>query len=124
MQRDRRLRATADFQRVHAEGRSWPHRLLILVAAPRQVDGEPTRVGLIASKRVGPAVVRNRVRRRLREAIRARQERIRPGWDLVVIVRRPATDATFAALATAVDVLLARAGLAAAEATCAGSPSA
>jgi len=124
MGREARLRAHADFTRVRAGGRSWSHPLLVLVAAPGEGPAAQTRVGVTASRRIGGAVVRNRVRRRLREALRARYARMASGWDLVFIVRAPAAEAAFDALAQAVDMLLSRAGLLQPEAVCAGSPSA
>jgi len=50
------------------------------------VDGEPTRVGIVASKKVGDAVRRNRAKRRLREAIRLVWPELgSSGWHVVVI---------------------------------------
>jgi ribonuclease P protein component len=60
-------------------------------------------------RRVGGAVVRNRVRRRLRELARRRLGRVAPGWDLVIAARAPAATATSAALGAELDRLLARA---------------
>lgn len=111
MRRDLRLRATADFRRVRDEGRSWAHPFLILQAAPSNaVDGR-TRVGVSASKKVGGAVIRNRMRRRVREAVRLRYARLAPGWDLVFIVRPALVDVGTAALGDTVETLLARAKL-------------
>ncbi len=72
-----------------------------------------TRVGLTVSGRVGNAVVRNRVRRRLREALRARYAQLAAAMDLVVIARPASANATWADLNTALDKVLARAGAAA-----------
>ncbi len=124
MQRDARLRAQTDFKRVQAEGRSWPHRLLVLLAAPGPDPTAPARIGIVASKRVGAAVVRNRARRRLREVVRLRLSRIAPGWDLVFIVRAAAVGAPHVGIVSAVESVLARAGLWSAEAACDASPSA
>jgi ribonuclease P protein component len=57
-----------------------------------------TRIGLITSRRVGGAVVRNRVRRRLREIIRAVRPRMLRGWHIVVVARPGAATADFATL--------------------------
>lgn len=122
MGREARLRAVGDFQRVRSAGRSWSHPLVVLVAAPGRSPEGWTRVGITASRRVGGAVDRNRARRRISEALRLRYDRIESGWDLVFIVRRPATGAAFEALAGAVETLLARAGLLAGELPCARLP--
>lgn len=111
MQRAWRLRANRDFVRVRGKGRSWPHPLLVLVALPGPDPAGATRVGVSAGKRVGNAVVRNRAKRRVREAVRAAYRDLPPGWDLVFVIRGPAAEATFPAIAAAVRGLLARAGL-------------
>jgi ribonuclease P protein component len=69
------------------------------------------RVGVSTSTRLGNAVLRNRLRRRVRELVRARLTRVRKGWDIVFVVRAPATAASFVSLGSAIDQLLARAGL-------------
>lgn len=120
MQREQRLRRPADFQRARARSpRAWPHRLLVLYAAPN--DREQTRVGVTVGKRVGKAVVRNRVRRRLRESVRSLAAQ--PGWDVVVSARARAADADFHQLRKAVVSLFVRAGILAGGAPAQESPS-
>jgi ribonuclease P protein component len=109
MRRAHRLRRAADFQRVRAERRSWGHPLLVLYVAPN--DGQPTRLGISVGRRVGNAVVRNRVKRRVREAVRHRHAELPPGHDLVFIARPPAATAAWPALRDAADELLRRARL-------------
>jgi ribonuclease P protein component len=70
-----------------------------------------TRVGFVAGKRVGIAVVRNRARRRARESVRLRYERLPKGRDLVLILRTGSAHASFDALDSAIERLLAKAGL-------------
>jgi ribonuclease P protein component len=107
MQRERRLRRPADFQRVRAMRRSWGHPLLVLYVAPN--DARATRLGISVGKRVGKAVVRNLVKRRVREAVRHRYADVLPGHDLVFIARAPAATAPWPALRDATDDLLRRA---------------
>ncbi len=66
----------------------------------------PARVGFSVSKRVGDSVRRNRVKRRLREAIRRRLWNVAPGWDMIVIARPEAATADYEALRNEVDTLL------------------
>jgi ribonuclease P protein component len=114
--RERRLRAQADFVRVRREGRAVAGTYLTLGYARRpDAAGAPvqpefaTRVGFTIGKRVGNAVTRNRVRRRLRELMRRRWRGIAPAWDLVIVARPPAARADAATLARELDTLLQRA---------------
>lgn len=107
MQRAHRLRRPADFQHVRAGRRSWGHPLLVLYTAPN--EGLPTRVGISVGKRVGNAVVRNRVKRRVREVVRLRHAELAPGHDLVFIARAPSAVAGWPALRDAAEDLLRRA---------------
>ena len=109
MKREQRLRTPADFRRVRDNApRGWPHPLLVLYAAPNDLGR--TRIGITVSSRVGNAVVRNKVRRRLREALRTRLDRLVPGNDLLVIARPVSARATWVELTTALDGVLERAG--------------
>lgn len=115
--RERRLRSQADFARVRKEGRTVSGTFLMLGYARRARGGDAagvqppalTRVGFTVGKRVGNAVMRNRVRRRLREVMRRRWQAIAPAWDLVVVARPPAGSAESVALARELDMLLSRA---------------
>jgi len=104
-----RLRSKDRFQQVRRQGRSYKHRLMILVALPNQLPY--SRFGFTASKRIGKAVTRNRARRRMREAVRLRMKEIKPGWDLVFIARKPIVHATFQEIQAATEQLLAQADL-------------
>jgi ribonuclease P protein component len=108
VKREQRLRSPADFRRVRsAATRGWPHPLLVMYAAPNELAR--TRVGITVSGRVGNAVVRNRVRRRLREALSSRFDRLPLNSDVVVSARPASARASWAELNTAIDSVLARA---------------
>ncbi|MFN0072118.1 MAG: ribonuclease P protein component [Chloroflexota bacterium] len=98
-----------EFQRMRSAGRSWAHPFAVLVAMPNDLDH--LRLGFAVSKRVGSAVVRNRVRRRIREIIRLRQHDLTPGFDLLFIARQPSATVTWVALRGAIEGLLRRAHL-------------
>jgi ribonuclease P protein component len=66
------------------------------------------RVGFSVSKKVGKATVRNRVKRRMREAVRSRLSAVRPGHDLLFVARPAAAGATFLQLGESVEYLLRR----------------
>ena len=96
-----RLTTTWEFRRVRERGRSWGGKFIVLgVLNDAPPDGSGlARIGFITSKRVGGAVVRNTVRRRLREAVRATRPRLRAGCWLVLVARHTAAKAGAAELA-------------------------
>jgi ribonuclease P protein component len=103
-----RLKKRAEFLEVAGKGRKWTTPGLILQALTR--DGAAPRVGFTASRRVGIAVVRNRARRRLREAVsRVLPAHAAPG-DYVVIARGTTPGRNFAALLTDLETALKRLG--------------
>jgi ribonuclease P protein component len=109
MQPQHRLRETAAFERARRRGRTWGNALLVLNAV--RGDLPQSRCGFAVSRRVGKAVERNRVKRRLREIVRRRLSAVPAGWDLVLSARPGTAAAPYARLAGAVDDLLQRAGL-------------
>jgi ribonuclease P protein component len=116
--RGQRLRSPLDFARVRRHGRHTGGALLALTCARRPEGARlPTRAGFSVGKRVGGAVQRNLVKRRLREALRRHLAQLPAGWDLVFSARPAALGADYAALAAEVTALLARAGLLPAETT-------
>ena len=82
---------------------------LVLYAKPNRTA--TNRVGITASKKLGHAVVRNRVRRRLREVYRLNEDRFAPGWDIVVVARSRCIDADFQKLTQAYLSLAQKAGI-------------
>ena len=83
-----RLRTSADFRRVRETGAFWRGRKISLNAARQaDADGAVSRFGLIATKRVGGAVQRNRARRLMREAVRSLTPRVMTDWDFVFIAQ-------------------------------------
>ena len=103
------LRRRADFDAVMRSGTARSHRILIL--RWRHTDRAETRIGLSTPRAIGGAVVRNRVRRRLREIVRERLGDIGAGYDLLLIARPDAAGASFAELRSALATLLERAGI-------------
>jgi len=87
VQRRHRLSRSRDFDAVYRHGRSVSTRFLVLYWFAREDDGEGPRLGLAVPKAVGPAVVRNRMKRRLRETFRTRLPELPQDQDYVLVVR-------------------------------------
>ena len=107
-----RLRPHGEFERVHRGGHRWPHRLLGVIAQAR--DNAPhgqARIAVAAGRKLGKAVVRNRLKRRMRAAIQQVYSHLRPDIDLIVIARAPMIDAGVADIAAALTEVLQRAQL-------------
>jgi len=92
-----RLRRRADYLKCYRTGRRRHAALAILYFAPNQL--EHPRIGITASRKVGPAVVRHRLKRRIREIYRQWKDRGRlPGLDLVIHLKTEAGASDFPAL--------------------------
>lgn len=83
--------------------------LLVLYARKNKLAAN--RVGITVSKKLGHAVVRNRIRRRLREVYRCNEYRFTPGWDIVVVARSRAETASFSDLTEAYLMAARKAGI-------------
>jgi ribonuclease P protein component len=98
-----------DFAAIQGGGRTRSDALLS--ARFLRTDLETTRFGLSTDRRLGGAVVRNRVRRRLREALRVMAPSFQPGWDVLIIARPAIVEADHDALVGALRRTLARGGV-------------
>jgi ribonuclease P protein component len=93
----RHLTRASEYERVKRDGLARRGRLLTLSAIAIENSGL-SRVGFITSRRLGNAVIRNRVRRRLREIVRRHQHDLRQDFWIVLIARRDAANASYRAL--------------------------
>lgn len=96
------------FQRLY---RTSGHANACLVLYTRKNRTGENRVGITVSKKLGHAVVRNRVRRRLREVYRLHEDRFLPGYDIVVVARTRAIHASFDTLIRSYLSLAEKAGI-------------
>jgi ribonuclease P protein component len=104
MKRQYRLRQNLDFQRVRRNGKSNASPLMVLAFLRNELDY--SRFGFVVNKRLGKAVLRNRIKRRMREATRQRAGQIEPGFDLVFIARQAINQASYADIERHLEQLL------------------
>src|SRR6187401_2455953 len=98
------LRSAADFQLIQSHSRSRSHALLLMRYRRNGLDR--TRYGISTGRKVGSAVVRNTIRRRLRTVLRALDANIAPGYDILLVCRPAAATVKQADLDIALRLLL------------------
>ena len=98
-----------DFAAIQGSGTTRSHALFSVRFL--QTDLEMTRFGLSTGRRLGGAVVRNRVRRRLREALRVMAPSFQLGWDVLIIARPAIVEADHDELVGALRRILVRGGV-------------
>ena len=90
------LKGNYAFRRLYTKGKSSVQPAVVLYC--RKNSARQNRLGLTVGTKVGKAVVRNRVRRRLREIYRLHEGEFRQGWDLVIVARSCAAEAAYGEL--------------------------
>jgi ribonuclease P protein component len=98
-----------DFAALQERGTMRSHPLL--AARILRTDLETTRFAMATGRVLGSAVVRNRIRRRIREVLRALEPNIQPGWDVLLIARPALVAADHETLVTTLRKQLARGGV-------------
>ncbi|OEF99626.1 ribonuclease P protein component [Vulcanibacillus modesticaldus] len=107
MQKENRLKKREDFKKVYTYGKSVANRELVLYILDNSKT-ERYRVGISVSKKIGNAVVRNRVKRLIKEAFRslANQLEMENQKDLIIIARNPTADMKFSQFQKSIKDLL------------------
>jgi len=115
VKREFRLRKTKDIQRLRSEGKAFSNRYLVLLVREQPGDGDfsqevsPTRVGVITGKRIGNAVTRNKVKRRIQAVITQLYAALPTQYDFLLLARKPIVGASYQEIELAVISLLQRA---------------
>jgi ribonuclease P protein component len=107
MKKAARLKGKREFDTVFSEGRALANSFVVLKSVPNSIG--VNRYGIVAGRRLGNAVERNRVKRRLRAMVS--NIAVREGWDVVLVARKPATEIDYHTLENAIRALFARASL-------------
>ncbi|MDD5127974.1 MAG: ribonuclease P protein component [Dehalococcoidales bacterium] len=107
MRGEQYLTKAAQYKLVYERGNTRTSALLIMKALSNTLD--LSRYGFSVSRRVGKAVVRNRIKRRMREILR--EMTLKPGWDIIFIIRPKAAGVSFSDLQHSASSLISRAGI-------------
>lgn len=103
------LKKNKDFQHVYKRGRSLANKYIVMFVLKNYAN--TNRLGISASKKVGKAVVRNKQRRRLKEAYRTLETGVLLGHDIVILPRAGITEASFAEIISGLRHLLRKHGI-------------
>lgn len=88
-----RLRKNSEFKYVYSAGKAYANNLLVMYLVPNKADYN--RTGFSVSKKVGKSVVRNKVRRRIKESYRINSHLIKKGYNIIFVSRVKANEASF-----------------------------
>ena len=94
MNKKNRIKKNTDFDRVFREGTSTANRQFVLYILQRQKQNQ-YRIGLSVSKKLGNAVVRNHIKRYIRQAVLEMKEQLQNDYDYVIIARKPCVEMPF-----------------------------
>ncbi|HEY8499618.1 MAG TPA: ribonuclease P protein component [Clostridia bacterium] len=89
MGRIHRLKKNAEFQRIYRKGSYMATKTLVAYIKPNNL--KETRIGITVSKKYGKSVKRNRIRRLITESYRLLKDKVKPGYDIVFVARKPDT---------------------------------
>lgn len=112
--RVQRLTRQGDIDRVRRQGQAYHTRFFVALIASgidaSRID-KRSRIGVVAGKRVGGAVKRNRAKRLLREGLRPLYPHIAQGWDILLMARPPILEASSTQVSVSLDKMLCKSNL-------------
>ena len=94
------LKKNYEFKRLYNRGKSSASQYVAVYC--KQNGTASSRLGITVSGKIGGAVIRNRIRRRLKEIYRTNEKSLKPGFDIVIAARRKCIDATYHEIETSV----------------------
>ena len=99
MNKENRLRSNMEFKRIYSRGKNYWNRNLILYVKKNNIN--VTRIGYSITKKIGNSVVRNKIRRRMKEICRLRFHQLKDGYDLIFIPKKNVVDLSYKELESA-----------------------
>ncbi len=103
------LKRNYEFKKVFNKGKSIVDRLVVVYFIKTTFD--ENRLGIVVNKKIGNAVVRNRVKRRIKECYRNYEERIKKGYNIVIVSRVKASEASYKDINIALGKALKKSGI-------------
>lgn len=104
MEKKLRLKSNRDFRNTYDKGKSFANKYLVIFFRKNGLDN--SRLGVAVTKKLGNSVIRNKVKRRIREAYRLNNHRIKEGFDIVILSRVGAKDVGYKEIESALLHLL------------------
>ncbi|NLB53124.1 MAG: ribonuclease P protein component [Syntrophomonadaceae bacterium] len=105
--REFRITTTQEYNNIYKNGKKIPGRFIILYIMKNHLDRN--RYGFVTSVKVGKAVIRNRIKRQLRDLVHRMDPSLPPGYDIVMIVRHHAGSAEYHQLEKDLSVVMGKA---------------
>jgi ribonuclease P protein component len=109
LHKDERISRGKEYKCIYNEGKRIPGQYMIVFVHKNQLPYN--RFGIVTSKKIGNAVIRNRAKRQIREVIRKTLNNLRPGYDVVVVARFTMKQAVFALIESDFIRLMGKANL-------------
>jgi ribonuclease P protein component len=110
MEKEYRLAKREDFNKIYRYGKSVANHQFVLYYLP-QPKLEHFRLGVSVSKKIGNAIVRNRLRRMMKEIIRLKKEMMAPHFDYILIARKPCAEMDYQAMEKSIYHVVRKASL-------------
>jgi ribonuclease P protein component len=95
MKKEERIKKNSHFKLIYSRGKSISNEYLVLYSFKNVNNKNKNRVGITVSKKVGKSVVRNRVKRLIRESYRLNRDVLKKGFDFIIVARNKAAKAKF-----------------------------
>jgi ribonuclease P protein component len=107
--KEKRISRSFEYKNIYQRGKKIPGRHIIAFVIPNSLAHN--RVGFVTSKKVGKAVTRNKSKRQLRALVQKDWNTLKPGYDMVIVVRRNFPGASFEAIKRDFSIVMRKAGL-------------